>query len=106
LLFFTKLSNQSFFMEQQRDQRLWRIATKRANFRRHLISYFVMNAFLWCIWWFTAGRHGTGRFPWPLWVMLGWGLALGLNYFDAYGESREDMAQKEYDKLKREEEKS
>lgn len=45
-------------MEQERDERLWQLARKRAGFQRSLVSYFVVNAFLWALWWFTAGRRG------------------------------------------------
>jgi hypothetical protein len=89
--------------EQPRDEQLWRIAQKRANFRRHLFTYLVINGFLWGIWWFTVGRHdGFRGYPWPIWVMLGWGIGLAFNYFDAYHGSKEDIAQQEYEKLKKE----
>lgn len=89
-------------MEQERDERLWQLARKRAGFQRSLVSYFVVNAFLWALWWFTAGRRGfnTGT-PWPLWVMLGWGMGLIFQYLDAYGGSKKDLVEKEYDKLKK-----
>jgi len=92
-------------MEEQRDERLWRMAKKRAGFKQNLISYLLINAFLWGIWWFTAGRHENNtRFPWPAWVMLGWGIGLVLNYADAYRGDKETMAEKEYEKLKKEKE--
>jgi hypothetical protein len=50
---------------EPKDERLWRIARKRASFRKSLYSYLVICAFLWGIWWFTKGsetgfmeRHG------------------------------------------------
>ncbi len=55
-------------METNRDEELWQLAKKRASFQRSLVSYFVINAFFWLIWWFTTdnkpsvaihhGRHG------------------------------------------------
>jgi hypothetical protein len=33
-------------MEQPNDERLWRIAKKRASFKKSLFSYLVINAFL------------------------------------------------------------
>lgn len=92
-------------MEEQRDEHLWRMAKKRAGFKQNLISYILINAFLWGIWWFTAGRHekNTG-FPWPAWVMLGWGIGLVFNYAEAYRGDKESMAEKEYEKLKKEKE--
>jgi 2TM domain len=91
--------------QSQQDKELWRLARKRAAFRRHLISYFVINAFLWALWWLTVGRHGLrGGVPWPVWVMLGWGVALAFGYFNAYGDSSKRMTEKEYERLKKEKE--
>ena len=92
-------------MEQTNDERLWRIARKRAMFKKNLFSYLVINAFLWAIWWFTTGRsEGVRGYPWPVWVMLGWGLGLGFQYFNAYNGNRQDIASEEFKKLKEEEE--
>ncbi len=89
-------------MEPTKDERLWRIAQKRASFRKTLYSYLVICAFLWAIWWFTSGRHtGMHGYPWPVWVMLGWGVGLGFQYFNAYNGDREDMTRQEYEKMKR-----
>ncbi len=89
-------------MEEPRDERLWRIAKKRAEFQRSLASYFIVNAFLWAIWWFTIGRKGVNTgMPWPVWVMLGWGVGLFFQYMNAYGGDRKDMVEKEYEKLKK-----
>ncbi len=92
-------------MEQSNDERLWRIARKRATFKKSLYSYIVINAFLWGIWWFTMGRYtGFDSYPWPVWVMLGWGVGLGFQYFAAYSGSKQDMAIDEFKKLKEKEE--
>lgn len=90
-------------MEPTNDERLWRLARRRAAFKRHLYIYLVINAFLWAIWWFTTG-HRNGSYPWPVWAMLGWGVGLGFQYFDAYSGNKQDMAIEEFKKLKKEEE--
>ena len=87
-------------MEQPRDEKLWRLARERASFRRSVYAYIATNAFLWAIWWFTIGKNGNFGFPWPVWVMLGWGFGLISQYYDAYHDS-EGRAEKEYEKLKR-----
>ena len=93
-------------MDSQKDDQLWRIARKRADFKKSLFSYLIVIAFLWGIWWFTSGQvDGFHGYPWPIWVMLGWGLGLGFQYFDAYNGSRQNLTEKEYEKLKREQEK-
>ena len=86
-------------MNEQRDNQLWKLAKRRAVFQRSLAAYFIINGFLWAIWWFTSD-HNEGGFPWPLWPMLGWGIGLAFQYLNAYGGSKEDLEQKEYDKLK------
>ena len=92
-------------METNRDEPLWQLAKKRANFQRNLVSYFVVNAFLWIIWWFTTSNRGfSGHTPWPAWVMLTWGLALVFQYFGAYGGSKQSLTHREYEKLKKEKE--
>lgn len=91
-------------MEQSNDEKLWRIARKRAMFKKSLYSYLVINAFLWAIWWITTRRvEGSQAYPWPVWVMLGWGLGLGFQYFGAYQGSRQDLASEEFRKLKEKE---
>ncbi|MBA4197992.1 MAG: hypothetical protein C0459_10595 [Chitinophaga sp.] len=90
-------------METEKDERLWRIARKRAAFKKSLYSYIIVNAFLWGIWWFSDGQyHGYYSYPWPVWVMLGWGLGLAFQYFKAYNGDKEDLANQEYERLKRE----
>jgi len=88
--------------EEQIDENLWRIAKKRARFRRHLYIYVIIIAFLWAIWWITGNRHiGYGHYPWPVWPMLGWGFILAFDYSNAYHGSKSDLAREEYEKLKR-----
>lgn len=88
-------------MEEQRDEQLWQKAKKRADFQRSFVAYFVVNAFLWFIWWFTAGNKGYNRdTPWPIWSMLGWGIGLLFQYLNAYGGAKQDLVEKEYQKLK------
>jgi len=90
-------------MEIQKDETLWRIAKKRADFKRHLASYIIINSFLWAIWYITEGRYeGLKDFylAWPIWPTLGWGVGLAFNYFAAYHDMDKDTAtQREYDKL-------
>lgn len=86
-------------MEQQRNEKLWKIAKKRAAFKRHLFAYVVVNGFLWCLWW--IGRKEDTH-AWPLYPMLGWGIGLAFNYYDAYQGDNDSLAEKEYSKLEEE----
>lgn len=86
---------------ENNDQRLWEIAQARANFKKSLFSYLVVNGFLWAIWYFTLGQRGQNTtMPWPIWPMLGWGLGLAFQYFKAYNGDKNDLALKEFDRLK------
>ena len=72
-------------MNENKDQQLWRIAQKRAQFRRSLYSYLLVNALLWIVWWFSNGRTtGFSGYPWPVWVMLIWGISILGQYYSAY----------------------
>jgi len=89
-------------MDEQRDERLWRIAKRRAEFQSSLVSFFIITAICWVIWYFTAYRNdrnlGT---PWPLWVMLGFGIALLFKFLKAYKTDKDTLAEREYEKLKK-----
>jgi hypothetical protein len=83
------------------DEELWRIAAKRARFQRHLVTYFIINAFLWVVWWFTLGQYEKNLgLPWPVSSMLGWGIGLVFQYMEAYGAGRKNLINKEFQKLK------
>lgn len=89
---------------ENRDERLWLMAKKRAGFKRHAFVYGVVNAFLWAIWLITSGRHNMqdnhSSIPWPLWTTLGWGIGLAFNYFDAYHKAGNSLEEREYERLK------
>lgn len=98
-----------------KDPVLWEIAQKRAAFRKHLITYLIVNAFLWAIWYLTIGRHsGTdvlrsinaGSIPWPVWPTLGWGIGLAFNYAGAYMFHKSNTVESEYQKLKNQQSKN
>ena len=91
---------------ENRDEHLWRIAKKRAGFKKHLASYLIVNGFLWAMWFFTQHLHGVGDdlVPWPIWPSLGWGIGLAFSYFGAYHGDKESDTMREYQKLKDREE--
>jgi hypothetical protein len=89
-------------MQTEKDPHLWEIAKKRASFKYNVATYVVVNIFLWAIWWFTGSRsYGDHHLPWPVWPTFGWGIGLVFHYLGAYVFSREDGAEKEYEKLTR-----
>jgi hypothetical protein len=84
-------------IEQQKDAALWRIAKRRAAFKLSVATYVVVNCLLLAIWYFTSG---TGSYFWPVWPILGWGLGIAVQYFGAYHSDSIFSAEKEYGKLK------
>lgn len=88
-------------MEEQRDEKLWQIAKRRADFQDSLIGFMVVSTICWAVWYFTAGRRGVNiGTPWPLWVMLGLGIGLIFKFIKAYKTDKNTMAEREYEKLK------
>jgi hypothetical protein len=85
--------------EQQHDEDLWKTAKARVNFRRGFATYLIINAVQVAVWYFTSGPRS---YFWPVWSIMGWGLAVALQYFNAYHGNNSTSAQQEYEKLKRE----
>jgi 2TM domain len=90
-----------------KDPVLWEIAQKRASFKSHAVTYLIVNAFLWGIWYMSASRHnirisdiGWRHIPWPIWPTLGWGLGLAFHFAGAYIFPRANSVETEYEKLK------
>lgn len=72
---------------------------KRRDFQVHLLTYILVNAFLVGIW-AISDVHG---FFWPIFPILGWGVAVILNAWDVYRgeEFTEDQIQREMEHLRR-----
>ncbi|MGH2574272.1 MAG: 2TM domain-containing protein [Ignavibacteria bacterium] len=83
----------------QKDEKLWRIAKRRAEFKRHLFTYLLVNLFLWGIWLFAGLKNGHFGFIWPFFVTVGWGIGLTSNYLAVYTNIKESLADREYHKL-------
>jgi hypothetical protein len=64
--------------QAMRDVAIKRVKDRR-DFQTHVVVYLVVNAFLWGIWAWTLGPTG---YPWPMWVTLGWGIGVVLNWWD------------------------
>ncbi len=86
---------------EEKDARLWAIAKKRAGFKRDLVTYIFINAFLWLIWLLRTKDNYSGGIPWPVWPTAGWGIAIVIQYFEAYKYPKENSTEREYEKLKR-----
>jgi uncharacterized membrane protein len=53
---------------------------KKRDLRSHAVAYVLVNALLIAIWAVTSGG-----FFWPVFPLLGWGIALAFNAWDVYG---------------------
>ena len=56
----------------------------REDFRVHVLIYFLVNAFLWVLW-FTTDGVGSGNIPWPAYASIGWGIGLVAHWWTVYG---------------------
>jgi len=89
-------------MEEQRDEKLWQIAKRRADFQDSLRGFLITIIILWGIWYFTSGRNGDNRYlPWPIWPTFFMGVFLLSKYIKAYRTDSDTVAEREYEKLKR-----
>lgn len=83
----------------QRDENLWKLAKRRAEFKKHLLVYILVNLFLWVVWLFSSLKTGRFDFPWPAFATFGWGIGLAFNYIGAYTGNKDTLTEKEYKKL-------
>ena len=81
-----------------RERALKRLKKQR-DFRGHLLVFVLVNAFLVVIWALTD-LHG---FFWPVFPIVGWGIAVVLNAWDAYGSDQfgEEQIRREMRRLQR-----
>ncbi len=84
---------------QPRDEKLWKAARKRVEFKKHLLVYAIVNIFLWGMWAFGGLKRGDYSFPWPVFVTMGWGIGIIFNYIGAYSGLKDSLTEREYQKL-------
>ncbi len=83
-------------MQPTSDSQLHEVARKRVDFRKHLITYLIINGLLWGIWFVTGAKY-----PWPVWPTAGWGIGLIFHYLFEYNPSRLLSEEEEFKKMKR-----
>jgi hypothetical protein len=57
----------------------------RWRFHRHLLSYASVNGLMILLWLISSLVAGHLLFFWPVWTLLGWGLALGSHAIRVFG---------------------
>jgi hypothetical protein len=65
--------------EALREQAITRLKKKR-DFLTHVVIYVLVNAMLVVIWLVTGSD-----FFWPIFPIVGWGIAVAANAWDVYG---------------------
>ena len=86
---------------QLENEPLWELAKKRVGFKKHLVSYLLMNILLWGIW--LLSNTSINRLtitPSPIWVTFFWGIGLLFNYVEVYLIKSHTTVEKEYNQLK------
>ncbi|MDQ1538149.1 MAG: hypothetical protein QOE58_2542 [Actinomycetota bacterium] len=80
-------------------ERAIRRLKKRHDFYGHLLIYTLVNAFIVIIWAITNNQG----FFWPVFPMVGWGIAVVMNAWDVYqgDELDEDKIRAEIEHLKK-----
>jgi hypothetical protein len=53
---------------------------QKLGFRVHLYVYVAVQAMLIATWMLTSRTDGGFGFPWPVFVILGWGIGLAAHY--------------------------
>jgi hypothetical protein len=83
------------------DRHLWEKAKDRIAFKRHLNTYLIANALFWLIWIIgnvrTAAPFASWSFPWPIYPLIGWGIALAFHYLSAFKGRDEKATQRAYE---------
>lgn len=89
-------------LETEKDRMLWKEAKKRVGFKNHLMTYIVVNAMFWIVWYFTDGKSDESGFPWPVFPGLGWGFGLFWHFSGTYllG-NKAGQVEREFAKLKK-----
>lgn len=89
--------SESTTQETELRQRALTQLKKRRDFKGHVLIYLLVNAFLVVIWAVT----GTGFF-WPVFPLVGWGIAVVMNAWDVYlaGDIDEEDIRREVERLR------
>jgi hypothetical protein len=89
-------------LETEKDQMLWKEAKKRVGFKNHLMTYVVVNAMFWIVWYFTGKEADEGGLPWPIFPALGWGFGLFMHFSGTYlMGNKASQVEREFAKLKK-----
>lgn len=100
------MKNKSPHFDDPQSKRLWKMAQQRANVKRNLTMYVIVNVVLILIWVKTQGFPLRFDNFWPGWVLFGWGIALIFNFRSAYGMDLKAQTNEEYERLREEQQRA
>ena len=85
--------------EDELRERALKHLKKRRDFFAHLLVYLMVNAFLVAIW----AATGSNDFFWPIFPIVGWGIGLVMNAWDAFRDDEfgEGAIRREIDRIER-----
>jgi len=84
-------------IEKVQNDKLRKLAKKRANFKQSVVILCVISVMLIAIWYFTTG---PGTYFWPAWPIGSFALVMLISYMEAYMGTAFFSEDKEYEKLK------
>ena len=84
--------------DQDQRERARKKAEARFSFIIDAAAYVVVNALLIGVWFYTGAR-----FPWFVFVLIGWGIGLAFHYNAAYGSLGGSWVDRETQKILEEE---
>lgn len=84
-----------------RREALRRLKKKR-DFKTHLLTYALVNGFLWVVWGVVYLAASGPWFPWPVFPLFGWGVGLSFHAWHVYGRKpfTEDAVDREVARLR------
>lgn len=73
---------------------------EKEEFRRHLLTFALVNLLLVAIW-AVIGVTSGQWFPWPIFPIFGWGIGIAIQAWNVYGRRQvtEDDVQREMQRL-------
>jgi fatty acid desaturase len=98
----TEAPTEAEAMQRRRELAIKRLKAKN-GFKIHLLVYLCVNTMLVVIWAVTTSAAGLftspgpAWFPWPIFVILGWGVGLAAHGYSVYfaGHYTEEQIQRE-----------
>jgi hypothetical protein len=86
---------------EERNEKLWKLAKKRANTKRNGLIYLTIVLFLWLIWLSNNDFKFSSNmiYAWPKWPTLALAIAFVFEYIDAFYKDNDSLIEKEYNKL-------